>query len=253
MLELDITTLVFIVAAGFVAAFFDAAVGGGGAIAVPALLATGLSTTTALGTNKLAGTMGTLTSTLTFIRYGKVDKPLVRVYFPFSLLGSAFGVWAVQQIAADVLRPFIVGLLIVVSLFTVARKDWGTVSQPRRATAKTVMLMTPVFLGISFYDGFFGPGTGALLIFSFLFFGFNFVEAAGNAKTINFGSNLAALLLFAYWGDVHVGYGLPMGLAMIVGAAVGARFAIRKGSGYVKLLYLLSIAFLVGREIVAMI
>lgn len=49
---------------GFIAAFIDSVVGGGGLISTPALLAIGLPPSVALGTNKLASSFGSLTSAI---------------------------------------------------------------------------------------------------------------------------------------------------------------------------------------------
>ncbi len=91
---------------------------------------------------------------------------------------------------------------------------------------------------IGFYDGFLGPGTGSFLLFAFLIVGFDFLKSAGNAKFLNFGSNIAALLMFMYLGHIHYAYGLSMGLAQIAGAIVGSKFAIKRGSGYVRKLFI---------------
>lgn len=60
MMDLDLYTLLLLVAFGFLAAFIDSVVGGGGLISIPALMFTGLSPSTAIATNKLAGSMGSL-------------------------------------------------------------------------------------------------------------------------------------------------------------------------------------------------
>ena len=44
---------IFVCAAGFLASFVDAAVGGGGMISLPALMMTGISPLHVLGTNKM--------------------------------------------------------------------------------------------------------------------------------------------------------------------------------------------------------
>lgn len=54
ILEWDGTLILIIISLGFLAAFIDAVVGGGGLISIPALLAIGMPPAVALGTNKLA-------------------------------------------------------------------------------------------------------------------------------------------------------------------------------------------------------
>lgn len=97
MEELHLGMLLFLIAAGFIAAFIDSVVGGGGLISLPALLFTGLPPQIALGTNKLASTMGSLTSSISFIRHGKTDKNLLSKLLPLSIIGSAIGVYVVQK------------------------------------------------------------------------------------------------------------------------------------------------------------
>ncbi len=83
--------LLIIIFFGFLAAFIDAVVGGGGLISTPALLAVGMQPATALGTNKLASSFGSLTSTISFIRSGKVDFNVVGKLFPLSFAASIIG------------------------------------------------------------------------------------------------------------------------------------------------------------------
>ncbi|MDN8814833.1 TSUP family transporter, partial [Staphylococcus aureus] len=78
---------------------------------------------------------------------------------------------------------------------------------------------------IGFYDGFLGGGTGSFMLFVLLMFGFDFLSAAGNAKVLNFASNLGALVLFIILGQVDFVYGLIMAVSMIIGSYVGAQFA----------------------------
>ena len=55
---LDPVTLLYLIGLGFLAAFIDAVVGGGGLISLPALMMTGLPPVTVLGTNKAGAVMG---------------------------------------------------------------------------------------------------------------------------------------------------------------------------------------------------
>ena len=57
-MEITLNIILIIIAFGFLAAFIDAVVGGGGLISTPALLAIGMPPSLALGTNKLASSFG---------------------------------------------------------------------------------------------------------------------------------------------------------------------------------------------------
>ena len=246
---LDVNTLGFLVFSGFMAAFIDSVVGGGGLISIPALMWTGLPPLTVLGTNKVAAVMGAFTSFVTFVRSGKVDGWLIRRLCPISLLGSAIGVLTVRQIPSEFLRPLVVIMLILVLIYSVRRKNWGTDSTYSGMSMRLLILSGLVAFAFGFYDGFFGPGTGSFLLFAFLMVGFDFLGAAANARALNFASNIAAAVLFSYFGLVDMAHAIPMGLAMIVGAWCGAHVALSKGAGYVRPLFIIMTTVLIGKQL----
>ena len=249
MEDFSLYMMLFVIIAGFVAAFIDSVVGGGGLISIPALLFTGISPTAALATNKLSSTMGSLTSTISFIRAGKVDFKFVVRFLPLTLIGSVLGAYVVHFVSPDILKPLILVLLVVVAIYTIAKKDWGKESVYKGLTRNKMLLLIFAIFAIGFYDGFLGPGTGSFLLFAFLMIGFDFIQAAGNAKILNFGSNIAALIIFLSLGSVNFVYGIPMGLAMVAGAMVGTKFAIRKGASYVRVLFICVTVLLIGKNL----
>ena len=110
----DVQTLAFLVVMGFIAAFIDSVVGGGGLVSIPALMWTGLPPLTVLGTNKAASVMGAVTSFVSFLRAGKMDVALIKKLFPLSFIGSMVGVFSVRLIPSDFLRPLVIVMLIAV-------------------------------------------------------------------------------------------------------------------------------------------
>lgn len=239
----------FLAAMGFIAAFIDSVVGGGGLISVPTLLAAGLNPVLALGTNKAAAVMGAATGAFTFFRSGKVDMSLMKYLFPAAFFGSIGGVIVLRQIPPDFLRPLVVVLLVVVTLYSVFKKEWGKENTYGGMTPTILRLSILASAVIGFYDGFFGPGAGSFLLFSFLLIGFDFVRAAANARAINFASNLGSVLFFIAIGEVDFSYSIPMGLAMIVGAKCGAVVALKKGASYVRPLFLIVTSVMIGKQI----
>ena len=247
---LDINTLAFLVFFGFMAAFIDSVVGGGGLISIPALMWTGLPPLTVLGTNKVAAVMGAFTSFVTFVRSGKVDGWLIRRLFPISLIGSGGGVVTVRLIPSEFLRPLVVVMLVLVLIYSICKKDWGKESTYQGMSAKLLALSCLVAFTFGFYDGFFGPGTGSFLLFAFLMVGFDFLGAAANARALNFASNISAAVLFSYFGIVDFAHAIPMGLAMLVGAWCGAHVALSKGAGYVRPLFIVMTTVLNGKQLI---
>ncbi|QJC50927.1 TSUP family transporter [Paenibacillus albicereus] len=240
---------VWIAAGGFLAAFVDSVVGGGGLVSVPVLLTAGLPPHLALGTNKLAGTMGSLTSMLAFLRSGKIEGRVVWRLFPLTVIGAAGGTLLLQLLPSDWLRPLVVVLLALITIYTVFKRSWGVDGQARRAfTRRSAVLIACAAFALGGYDGFFGPGTGSFLIFVFLMAGYDFVRAAGNAKVLNFGSNVASLATFAVLQSIDWTIGLTMGAFMVLGSLVGSRLAIRRGAKYVRPLFIAVSVLLLLRQ-----
>lgn len=250
MEDLNIYTLLILICFGFLAAFIDSVVGGGGLISIPALLFSGLSPSAAIATNKLASSMGSLTSTIAFIKSGKVDFHLVAKLFPLVFTGSILGALVVNFVSSELLKPLVLVLLIAVTIYTILKKNWGHESTYRKLTWKKALLFALVIFAIGFYDGFLGAGTGSLILFAFLIIGCDFLQSAGNAKFLNFGSNIAALIVFISLDMVNFSYGIPMGISMVLGALVGSNFAIKKGVAYVRVLFISVTVFLIGKNII---
>lgn len=245
----DVYVILIIVLFGFLAAFIDSVVGGGGLISTPALLAIGLPPAVALGTNKLASSFGTLTSTIKFVRSGNVDLKIVAKLFPFVLVASVGGAYLATMLPAQLLKPLIIVALSLVFIYTLVKKDWGSVRTFTSFTPIKATMFVIAYLIIGFYDGFIGGGTGSFMLFVLLMFGFDFLSsAAGNAKVLNFASNIGALILFMSLGQVNYFYGMIMAISMIVGSYVGAQFAISKGVGYVKVLFIIVTAVLIVKN-----
>jgi uncharacterized membrane protein YfcA len=193
--------------------------------------------------------MSSLTSSASFLASGKINIRLAAGLFPLSLAGSVMGTYTVKQIPSEFLKPLVVVMLIAVTIYTLCRKNWGNQSRFQGLSAKSGVYLAFGAIAIGFYDGFFGPGTGSFLLFMFLLLGFDFVGASANAKVLNLASNVGSLGAFFLLRSVNVFYGLPMGVAMIAGALVGSQVAIRKGSTYVKPLFVSVTVVLIGKQI----
>lgn len=215
------------------AGFIDSIAGGGGLLALPALLWAGLPPVQALATNKMQGTFGTLTATLNFVHKGEIDLRRLGVPILFTFIGSVSGTLAVQQVAGDLLNQLIPVLLIVFSLYFLLSPRVGD----NDAHARIGHAMFGLLIGFSlgFYDGFFGPGTGSFFAAAFvILLGYNLRRATAGTKVLNFTSNIASLIFFALAGEVVWQIGLCMGLAQMVGAWLGSHLVIRHGTRLIR-------------------
>nr|WP_148315504.1 TSUP family transporter [Clostridium culturomicium] len=231
--------LIFLCIAGFFAAFVDSIAGGGGIISVPAYMIVGLPTHIALGTNKFAATMGSLTSSINFIRSGNCNFKLLKIVAPFTLIGSILGVKTVLLIDESFLQPLVLILILAIGIYTFFSKSLGEEDNFNGFTKKNLFLSILLGFSLGFYDGFFGPGTGTFLVFGFInILGLNFLKASANARVLNFVSNISALVTFALSGNINYLIGIPVCILMILGAKIGTRLAINKGNKIIKPIFI---------------
>lgn len=231
-MDLAPTTLAALVAAAFLAGFIDAIAGGGGLITVPALLAAGLPPHLALGTNKGQAVWGSGAALVRFMRAGLVDRSAAPPSFAAGFVGSAAGAALVLVVSPAVLRPLVLVLLVAVAVFLTVRPP---LAPPAAPPAPRPLVGLGLALGIGAYDGFFGPGTGTFLIIGgVLLLGYGLTRASGEAKVVNFASNLAAFLLFTWRGLVVWQIALPMAAAQFAGAWAGSHVAVRGGDRLVR-------------------
>jgi uncharacterized membrane protein YfcA len=238
MLEpLSLTTLLLLSAGGLCAGFVDSIAGGGGIIALPVLLTAGLPPHLALGTNKLQGSFGSFTAAVNYARKGLVDPREMVWGVVATAAGAILGTVAIQLVSASVLKEIIPAMLVIVFLYTLFNPDVGYTDRPPRLHRLPFYLILGLLLG--FYDGFFGPGTGAFWALSFvLLMGFNLKKATAHTKITNFTSNVVALLFFLLGGKVVFTAGIVMGIGQIAGAYLGSRLVILRGVGLVRLFLL---------------
>ncbi len=240
--------LIFLSVAGFIAAFVDAIAGGGGLITVPAYLLAGFPPHLALGTNKFASTTGSFTSSYKFIRAGKVNWEYLKCVLPLVFIGAVLGVRTVLLIDQSFLYPIVMVLILFVGLYSLFSKSLGQVSSYTGINKKSLTAGLILGFSLGFYDGFFGPGTGSFIIFGLLYiFKFDFVTASGNAKVMNFISNLASLLTFALSGKIDYKYGLIIGCFMIMGARLGSKAALARGSRLIKPIFIVMSLAVAGK------
>ena len=237
-MEGDLLIGIILFFAGALAGFIDSIVGGGGLISLPALLLTNMPVAMCIGTNKLSSVFGSGTAMINFARNKLVNWDGIKWILPFTLLVSMVGAYIAVYVPSTFLKPAIIVLLLVVFIVVLTKKDWGAISQvePKRGWKLVAYMFVAILIGL--YDGFFGPGTGVFLIFYFLFMGYDFLGASGNAKVLNTVSNFGSLMMFIYMGQVNYGYGLAVAAGQIIGATAGSKLAMVKGAGLVRFLFI---------------
>lgn len=239
---LDPLILLALCAVGALAGFSDAIAGGGGLIAVPALLAAGVPPVAALATNKAQSVVGTTMAALTYWRKGFVSLRLLLIAIPVTFASAYIGAISVNRIDASLLQIAMPITLIVVALYFLLAPSLG--DDDRHSRLRWDIFVPTMGALIGFYDGFFGPGAGSLFTLGFVaLFGLGMTRAAGHTKILNLASNLGALALFIPAGQVLWPATLVMAIGQIIGGYLGARTGIRFGAKIIRpLVVVVSIA-----------
>lgn len=245
--EVTLATLLLVVVAGLAAGWVDAVVGGGGLLQLPAmLLVPGITPVQALATNKMGSIFGTTTSAVTYYRRAHPDLRTALPMAGVALVGSFGGAVLAVSLPASVFKPIIVVALIVVAVFTAAKPTVGELTKLRYTGTRHYTTAMAIGLVIGFYDGLIGPGTGSFLIISMVtLLGYNFLGASAKAKIVNMATNLGALAFFLPNGALLWGLGLVLGFANMIGGYVGARMAVKKGSKFIRIVFLAVVGALI--------
>ena len=232
-MEITFGVLIFCIVAFFVAGFIDSIAGGAGFVTAPSLLLIGMPPHMALGTGKLATSIGSVVALWTFWRSNLILKKIVPVGVLSAMAGASFGAFCALQIDGATMGEVIVIMLPLGILFTVLT---GGFKLTEGELPKDHFWLRVVLIGvlIGFYEGFFGPGAGM-------------VQSSGTAKAFNIAANFAAFMTFASGAAVCYEIAIPCAIASMLGNRVGAYYAIKIGGKFVRnILYIVLIILMVS-------
>jgi uncharacterized protein len=246
----SMTVVALLGLAGLSAGFVDAVVGGGGLIQLPALLI-GLPSAApvnVLATNKLAGICGTTVSSATYYRRIRPDPRTFGPLMGSAFVGSVGGAFVGSHLSSAVFDPIVLVVLVVVGAYVVLRPGLGEITALRFGRTRHTWTAMATGLAIGFYDGALGPGTGSFFVISLVgLLGYSFLEASAKARLANWATNLAALCVFVPQGAVLWKVGLVMGAGNLLGGYLGARTAVARGAGFVRVFFIVVVSAFILR------
>ncbi|WP_052848499.1 sulfite exporter TauE/SafE family protein [Streptomyces avicenniae] len=252
MSDISLTVAVALCITAFLAGWIDAVVGGGGLVQLPALLIglpAHLPPTYALGTTKVVSLCGTVVSAVTYARRAPLDVSVALRFSAVALASAAGGALFASAVSEEVLQPVIMVVLLGVAVFVVVRPRFGAAvaaEAPSRRRRAAAVLVAGV--GVGFYDGLIGPGTGTFLVIALVtLMRMSLLTASATAKVVNVGTNVGGLLVFAADGAVLWGLVPFMAAFNMAGSWTGARMAVKRGNGFVRVVLLVVVTALVAR------
>jgi len=247
-LSLSLNMFLLLIVVAFTAGFIDAIAGGGGLLTIPALLTAGLPPHLVLGTNKLCATFGSATASYTFYSRKLFQPRQWRFALIATAIGAAAGAFLAQQMSAQWLNQMLPVVVFLCGLYMLFYKA------PKQQHSETSQVgrkrQWPQGLSLGFYDGIAGPGTGAFwTVSTLLLYPLDLLRSTGVARTMNFVSNAMALSVFIIAGQVAWMLGISMGIALMIGAAIGARIAISGGHKLIRPIFIIMVLALTVRLI----
>ena len=224
--------LIFLFLIATVAGFLDTLVGGGGLLAVPALMLSGMSPIYVLGTNKLQGSMGTGAATLLLLRRKELHWKKIKSLMMASFIGAIIGSVIVQFVNTEILSfmiPCALGFIAIYFIFAPEPK--------KKQRLPDNSYQNAVVPAIACYDGMFGPGTGSFFVMAGVAIKkLDIIKSTVMAKPLNFSSNIASLIVFLSFGHVVWIVGLTMMLGQAIGAFFGAHYLFKVNPKFIRVL-----------------
>ncbi len=151
----------------------------------------------------------------------------------------------VLSISEEILNVLVVVMILIVAIYTFISKNLGQEDNFEAVNKKNLRLGMLMALIMGFYDGFWSRYRNFLTFGFIKIYGYDFLHASANTKILNLTSNITSLLLFMINGQVDYKIAIVFALVMIMGAYVGAKVAIKKGSKMIKPIFLVMALFMV--------
>jgi len=234
--SLEILAFLFLI--GVLAGFLDTLVGGGGLLAVPALLLSGIPPIYVLGTNKFQGSMGTGIATYLLFRKKKLDWQSIKNLMIASFIGSVIGGIIVQFVDTEILSFVIPIVLVIIAIYFIVSPKPRVISSSSNSDKRFESYAVP---GVGFYDGMFGPGAGSFFVMTGVMLKkLEIIQATILAKPLNFASNIAGLIVFFIFGHIAFIVGLVMMLGQFIGSFVGTHYLLKANPKVIRILIVIS-------------
>ncbi|MGM9525688.1 MAG: sulfite exporter TauE/SafE family protein [Peptococcaceae bacterium] len=231
----------------FIAGVIDAIAGGGGLIALPTYLMTGMPVHMAYGCGKLQCSLGSTMAVLRFWKNDVLDGKFAVLTAVAAMAASAVCTQLVLYLDGEIVRRIVLVMLPVAAILILIPKKKGQGKIIRQVVnRKNILLVLAAGLLLGTYDGMFGPGGGtiAIMIFSLLLH-YDLRVASANSKMVIMASNYMALLGYLATGNIVYQIAIPATICNMLGNYVGAGLAIKNGEKLIRPLMLVIVGVLI--------
>ena len=235
---------IFIFITGLVAGFLGATVGGGGMVAVPALMFLGFSPQSAVAINKVGDIGAFISATAQYWKSKKIDWEMAIPLVIIVIIGSILGTQIMVRLETDFLEVFIGVMILIFLPFFFFGKNIGLKQTNPSKTKKVIGMLFYALLAIEGAIVGAGGATVILLVMMY-FFGYEIIRGYATNTPAELFSALVPAVIYAFYGFIPLWPAVIIFGGMLIGGFVGAKTAIEKGNLWVKNLFTLVIILLV--------
>ena len=246
---MSISALLLLIFLFFVTSIIGVVTGSNSLITVPVMFQFGIDPKTAVATNMFGLTFMNVGATIPFLRSGIIDRQKVTPLVLITLLASALGALLVLWITPANIKLLVSVAMIVVTIFTLVKRDAGIAETAGISTGATVLTYVLTFaLGI--YGGLYSGGYVTMLTAALVaFFGMTFTESVASTKLINIFSSAIATLIFMWHGLVYYRLGFILAVIMFIGAYIGAHTVTKLSDVWLKRIFIGAVLILAVKTI----
>lgn len=244
MLDFSLVKAIIIFVVTFFVTFVGASTGGSAMFTIPLCIFLGFPVHVAVATTRFSAFFSMIGALFGFSKHKKIDYKMGLIGSVVACVGAYFGsnmLLLISEELAKKVMGFVMLFLLIVSFLKKScskdnSKDNKTAKSPSKPTWKKFFGYFMFFItgGIG---GAFG-GQGVLLVYTLtLFFGMNFIVAAGTRVIISFFITTISLIIYSNAGAVNWCYGVVLAVASLFGTYLGAIYSIKKGEGLVEKIF----------------
>lgn len=252
---MDAWTWMLAATAGFGAGLLDSIVGGGGLIMTPAMLNLfpEWAILNVIATQRTSSILGTSVAAINYFRHVSVPWPVVIAACAGALPASTLGAVLAKRSDPQLLKWVILGMCVLLAIYTFARKNLGQTHAPRFAGRAQWLAAAGVGAVTGFYNGLIGPGTGTLMVFAFVsVIGLDFLRSSAVSKATNVAADLSSWSVLMLGGYVRWAVVLPLIIGNMLGSQIGSRMAILRGSRFIRWVFLGVVTLLIAKLLIEM-
>jgi uncharacterized membrane protein YfcA len=231
-----------VIGVGMIAGFINTVAGSGSLLTLPLLMFLGLPANVANGTNRIGILLHNIVGAATFKQHKVLSlREGLRIGIP-ATFGSLIGARIAIDLNEEIMTKTIGGLLVIMFfliLFNPTR--WIQSREGHPPVSRWIQM--PVFFLIGIYGGFIQAGVGFFLLAGLVLgAGFELVRANALKVFIVLLYTPFALLIFILNDQVDYKLGLILAAGNIIGAFLGAKYAVKVGAKNISYFVLITLA-----------